>query len=155
MYSKSAVKINSNLTRRGDLKMDSKDMISEVVYEIKDGLFPLEIAEAVEKRFNTRMTTLEVERIIKKNPKLFVEMDGKIKSPSPAGEKRSKPIDSKDMIVGVVYEIKDGLFPLEIAEAIEKRFNTRMTTLEVERIIKKNPKFFVEIDGRIKNPLHD
>jgi len=64
-------------------------------------------------------------------------------------------MDSKDMIVEVVYETEDGLFPLEIAEAIERRFGTHMTTLEVERIIKKNPKLFVEMDGRIKNPLHD
>jgi len=135
--------------------MDSKDMIVEVVYETEDGLFPLEIAEAIERRFGTHMTTLEVERIIKKNPKLFDEIDGKIKSPSPAGEKSSKLIDSKDMIVEVVYETEDGLFPLEIAEAIERRFGTHMTTLEVERIIKKNPKLFVEMDGRIKNPLHD
>jgi len=135
--------------------MDSKDMIVEVVYETEDGLFPLEIAEAIERRFGTHMTTIEVERIIKKNPKLFDEIDGKIKSPSPAGEKSSKLIDSKDMIVEVVYETEDGLFPLEIAEAIERRFGTHMTTLEVERIIKKNPKLFVEMDGRIKNPLHD
>ena len=135
--------------------MDSKDMIVEVVYETEDGLFPLEIAEAIERRFGTHMTTIEVERIIKKNPKLFDEIDGKIKSPSPAGEKSLKLIDSKDMIVEVVYETEDGLFPLEIAEAIERRFGTHMTTLEVERIIKKNPKLFVEMDGRIKNPLHD
>ena len=135
--------------------MDSKDMIVEVVYETEDGLFPPEIAEAIERRFGTHMTTLEVERIIKKNPKLFDEIDGKIKSPSPAGEKSLKLIDSKDMIVEVVYETEDGLFPLEIAEAIERRFGTHMTTLEVERIIKKNPKLFVEMDGRIKNPLHD
>jgi hypothetical protein len=63
-------------------------------------------------------------------------------------------MDSKDMIVEVVYETKDGLFPLEIAEAVQKRFQTQITTREVERIVKKNPKLFIEIDGRIKAPPH-
>jgi len=62
--------------------MDTKDMIVEVVYENKDGLFLLQIGEAVNKRFNTHMTTREVEQIIKKNSKLFVEENGKIKCPN-------------------------------------------------------------------------
>ena len=62
--------------------MDSKDMIVEVVYETKDGLFPLQIAEAVTRKYNIHMTTREVEQIVGKNPKLFVEDNGKIKSPT-------------------------------------------------------------------------
>ena len=57
-------------------------MIVEVVYENKDGIFPLQIGEAVNKRFNSHMTTREVEQIIKKNPKLFVEENGKYKCPT-------------------------------------------------------------------------
>jgi hypothetical protein len=45
-------------------------------------LYPLEIVEAVSKRFQTQVTTRQVEQIIKKNPKLFVEKDGKICCPS-------------------------------------------------------------------------
>jgi len=62
--------------------MDSSNMILQIVYESKDGMYPLEIAEAVSKKFNTHMTTREVEQTIKKNPKLFVEENGKIKSPN-------------------------------------------------------------------------
>jgi len=62
--------------------MDSKDMILQVVYESKDGMFPLEIAEAVSKKYSTLVTTREVEQIIKKNRKLFVEENGKIKCPT-------------------------------------------------------------------------
>ena len=61
--------------------MDIRDMVVEVVYENKNGMYLLEIGEAVNKRFNIHMTTREVEQIIKKNPKLFVEENGKIKSP--------------------------------------------------------------------------
>ena len=35
--------------------MDTKDMIVEVVYENKEGMFPLQIGEAVNKRFNSHM----------------------------------------------------------------------------------------------------
>lgn len=63
-------------------------------------------------------------------------------------------MDTKDMIVEVVYENKDGLFLLQIGEAVNKRFNTHMTTREVEQIIRKNPKLFVEESGKIKCPIH-
>ena len=62
--------------------MDSKDMVIEVVYEAKDGLFPMQVAEEVSKKYNIRMTTREVEQVIAKNPKLFAEENGKVKSPT-------------------------------------------------------------------------
>ena len=62
--------------------METRDMIVEVVYENKDGMFLMQIGEAVNKRFNDRMTTRDVEQVIKKNPKLFVEENSKIKSPT-------------------------------------------------------------------------
>ena len=62
--------------------MDLKDMIVTVVYQSPDGLFPLQIVEALAHRFGTQTTTKEVLQILKKNLKLFVETDGKIKSPS-------------------------------------------------------------------------
>ena len=62
--------------------MDTRDMVVEIVYENKDGLFLFQIGEAVNKRFNVRMTTRDVEQVIKKNPKLFVDENGKIKCPA-------------------------------------------------------------------------
>jgi len=62
--------------------MDLKDMIVTVVYQSPDGLFPLQIVEALARQFGTQTTTNQVLQILKKNPKLFVETDGKIKSPS-------------------------------------------------------------------------
>jgi hypothetical protein len=62
--------------------MDLKDMIVTVVYQSPDGLFPLQIVEALARQFGTQTTTKQVLQILKKNPKLFVETDGKIKSPS-------------------------------------------------------------------------
>ena len=61
--------------------MDIRDMVVEVVYDNKEGIFPLQIGEAVNKRFQTHITTRDVEQVIKKNPKLFVEENGKIKCP--------------------------------------------------------------------------
>jgi len=61
--------------------MDIRDMVVEVVYDNKEGLFPLQISEAVNKRFQTHITTRDVEQVINKNPKLFVEENGKIKCP--------------------------------------------------------------------------
>ena len=61
--------------------MDTRDMVVEIVYENKDGLFLLQIGEGVNKRFNTHITTRDVEQVIKKNPKLFFEENGKIKCP--------------------------------------------------------------------------
>jgi len=57
------------------------DMVVEIVYEKPEGMFPLEIAEAVSKRFQISVTTIQVEQIVRKNPKLFVEKNFKIYSP--------------------------------------------------------------------------
>ncbi len=61
--------------------MDIKDMVVQVVYESGDGLFPLAIAENVARRFEVHVNSRQVEEVIKKNPKLFIEVDGKIKAP--------------------------------------------------------------------------
>ena len=62
--------------------METRDMVVEIVYENKDGMFLLQIGEAVNKRFNVRMTTRDVEQVIRKNPKLFIEENSKIKAPA-------------------------------------------------------------------------
>ncbi len=62
--------------------MDIKDMFVEVVYERADGLSLLEIVEATSKRFQTQVTTRQVDQIIRKNPRLFVEKEGKIRCPA-------------------------------------------------------------------------
>jgi len=58
----------------------------------------------------------------------------------------------KDMVISVVYQSPDGLLPLQIVEAITSQFNTQTTTRQVLQVIEKNPKLFVEVDGRIKSP---
>jgi hypothetical protein len=64
-------------------------------------------------------------------------------------------MDSANMILQVVYENKEGMFPLEIAEAVSKRFNTQMSTREVEQTVKKNHKLFIVDNGKIKCPVND
>ena len=56
------------------------------------------------------------------------------------------------MIVTVVYQSPDGLFPLQIVEALARQFGTQTTTKQVLQILKKNPKLFIETDGKIKSP---
>jgi hypothetical protein len=46
------------------------------------------------------------------------------------------------------------MFLMQIGEAVNKRFNVRMTTRDVEQVIKKNPKLFVEENSKIKSPTH-
>jgi len=57
-----------------------------------------------------------------------------------------------DMVVGIVYEKPEGMYPLEIAEAVSKRFQIQATTRQVERIVRNNPKLFVEKDFKIYSP---
>jgi hypothetical protein len=61
--------------------MELKDMIVTTVYLSPDGLFPLEIIEKVEQKFGIKTNTKKVLQIIKANSRLFVEEQGKIKSP--------------------------------------------------------------------------
>ena len=63
-------------------------------------------------------------------------------------------MDIKDKIEQVVYESKDGLFLLEITEAVTNRFKIQVNSRQIEEVIKKNPKLFVEVDGKIKAPIH-
>jgi hypothetical protein len=60
----------------------------------------------------------------------------------------------KDMIIQVVYISRDGLSLLKIVEEVNNRYDTHTTTREVERVVRKNSKLFVEVDGKIKNPPH-
>jgi hypothetical protein len=65
----------------GKLRMDIRDKVVEIVYESKEGLFPLAIAEAVSKRYSIPVNSRQVEEVVRKNPKLFVEVNGKIQAP--------------------------------------------------------------------------
>jgi hypothetical protein len=64
-------------------------------------------------------------------------------------------MDIRDEIVQVVYESKDGLFLLEITEAVTNRFKMQVNSRQIEEVIRKNPKLFVEVNGKIKAPVHD
>jgi len=61
--------------------MDLKDMIITVVYQSPGGLFPLQIVEALASQFDTQTNTKQVLQVVERNPKLFIESNGKIKSP--------------------------------------------------------------------------
>ena len=60
-------------------------------------------------------------------------------------------MDLKDMIVAVVYQSPGGLGPVQIVEALARQFNTQTTSTQVLQIVNKNPKLFVEIEGKIKS----
>jgi hypothetical protein len=66
--------------------MNLKDMIVSVVYQSQDGLNPLQIVELVSRQYITQTTSKQVLEIVRKNPKVFVEIDGKVKSPPTSGE---------------------------------------------------------------------
>ena len=61
--------------------MELKDMILSVVYQNPDGMHPLQIVEALA-QLGMETNTKQILKIIDKNPKLFIEKDGKIKSAS-------------------------------------------------------------------------
>ena len=61
-------------------------------------------------------------------------------------------MDLKDMIVAVVYQSQGGLSPVQIVEALARQFDTQTTSKQVLQIVKRNPKLFVEIEGKIKSP---
>jgi hypothetical protein len=60
----------------------------------------------------------------------------------------------KDMIIQVVYINHDGLSLLKIVEEVNNRYHAHVTTLEVDQVVRKNPKLFVEVGGKIKSPTH-
>jgi hypothetical protein len=53
--------------------MDIRDKVIEIVYESKEGLFPLAIAEAVSKRYSIPVNSRQVEDVVRKNPKPSIE----------------------------------------------------------------------------------
>jgi hypothetical protein len=60
----------------------------------------------------------------------------------------------KDMILQVVYTSRDGLSLLKIVGEVNSRYDAHTTTREVEQVVRKNRKLFVEVDGKIKSPVH-
>ncbi len=63
-------------------------------------------------------------------------------------------METRDMVVEIVYESKNGLYPLQIAQEVSRRYQVSMNTRQVEEIVRKNPKLFVDADGLIKAPEH-
>jgi hypothetical protein len=64
-------------------------------------------------------------------------------------------MDIRDKVIENVYESKEGLFPLAIAEAVSRRYSIQVNSRQVEDVIRKNPKLFVEVSGKIKAPVHE
>ncbi len=136
-----------------DSNMDLKQMIVTAVYESPEGLVPLDLVEAVTRRFGAKPTTRQVLQVVSANPKLFLESEGRIKKPSGSPpEPADSRMDLKDMMIAVVYDNPDGLVPLEIVEAITRRFGAPINTRQVLQTIKANPKLFVESEGRVRTP---
>ena len=62
--------------------IDLKDMIVKIVYLSPEGLSLMEIVKSVDQQFGIKTTTKKVLQIVEANPELFIEVQGKIKSPS-------------------------------------------------------------------------
>ncbi len=130
--------------------MDMKEMIVVVVYENPDGLVPMDVADAVSRRFGAQLNTKQVLQTVRANPKLFVESEGRVKRPSDSvPERAGSRMDLKEMMVAVVYESPDGLVPVDVAEAVGRRFGAQINTKQVLQAVKANPKLFVETHGRV------
>ena len=133
--------------------MDMKEMIVAVVYENPDGLVPMDVADAVSRRFGAQLNTKQVLQTVRANPKLFVETEGRVKRPSDSvSEPSGSRMDLKEMMVAVVYESPDGLVPVDVAEAVGRRFGTQINTKQVMQTVRANPKLFVETEGRLRRP---
>ena len=61
-------------------------------------------------------------------------------------------MDLKDMIITIVYLSPEGLSPLDIVERVDHQFGIKTTTKKVLQIVEANPKLFIEVQGKIKNP---
>ncbi len=61
--------------------IDLKDMIVKIVYLSPEGLSLIEIAKRVDQQFGIKTNTKKVLQIVEANPELFIEVQGKIKSP--------------------------------------------------------------------------
>jgi hypothetical protein len=134
-------------------KMDLKEMMVAVVYESPDGLVPLEVVEAVSRRFGATSNTKQVLKAVRANPKLFVETEGRVTRPSDStSELADSKMDLKEMMVAVVYDSPDGLVPLEVVEALTRRFGAQSTTKQVLKAVRANPRLFVETYGRVSRP---
>jgi hypothetical protein len=70
-------------------------------------------------------------------------------------EQRKLVMDIRDKVVEIVYESKEGLFPLAIAEAVSRRYSIPVNSRQVEDVVRKNPKLFIEADGKIRAPVHE
>lgn len=57
------------------------------------------------------------------------------------------------MIMQVVYLNKDGLSLIKIVEDIKTKYDIQTNTREIEQIIRKNRKLFVEVNGKFKSPF--
>ena len=61
-------------------------------------------------------------------------------------------MDLKDQIVSVVYQSSSALGPVQIVEELARKFDLKTNSKQVLQVISKNPKLFVEVDGRFKSP---
>jgi hypothetical protein len=145
---------SDNAPESGGARMDLKEMMVAVVYESPGGLVPLEVVEAVSRRFGVQINTKQVLQTVRANPKMFVDTEGRVRRPSDsASESAGSRMDLKEMMVAAVYDSPDGLVPLEIIEAVSRRFGAQVNTKQVLQTVRANQKMFVEVEGRVRRPL--
>jgi len=57
-------------------------------------------------------------------------------------------MDIRDKVVEIVYESKEGLFPLAIAEAVSKRYSIPVNSRQVEDVVRKTQNFSLKQTGK-------
>ncbi len=131
--------------------MDLKEMVVSVVYQTVEGMVPVEIAEALANKFGKQTTTRQILQTVKRNPNLFTERDGRVSRPSDSPPERgSSGMDLKEMMVTVVYQNAEGMTPLQIVETLAHQFDKQITTKQVLQTVQRNPKLFIERDGKVQ-----
>ncbi len=131
------------------MSTDLKQVIASLVYQRADGLTPVEIVDGLS-QLGIQSSARQVIQVVERNPKLFVEANGRICAPN-SGGRRSERMDMKDMIATVLCQTPAGLVPIQLAEQIQTQFGVKTNTREVLQVVARNSRLFTEEDGRIVN----
>ncbi len=130
--------------------MDLKEMMVTIVYQSKDGMVPLDIVEALGHRFGFQTTSKQVMEAVRRNPKLFVESEGRVIRPSGSGQRATEQKTSlTDMIVALVYQNPAGMVPLDIVQGLDSQYEVQTSAKKVLQVVREHPRLFVEKGGRV------
>jgi hypothetical protein len=132
--------------------MDLKEAIASVACQSSGGLTPVQIVEALS-HLGIHSSAKKVIETAEKNPRLFSQADGKIYSPPADYRQADERTDMKDMLMTVVCQKTEGLVPLQIVADISRQFGVQTSTKQIMQIIKRYPKLFMEVEGRIASRI--